>query len=133
MKQIYKFRCRSQNFKCKQIPYFSTNRIKTTIRQHPKKLLIVTEWRSGSTMFENVFTSVAGSFHMHEPLMTLSFMKRIVSVKNKNYQKAIKLVKSLFQCDFRVFKSICNFVFLYNIYSNSLVLVFLLHMCLCTT
>ena len=77
---------------------------KMSKHQKPKKLLIISEWRSGSSMFEYVFTSISGAFHMHEPLMQLSRMRRIVSINDENHKKAIKLIQSLFRCDFSVYK-----------------------------
>ena len=67
------------------------------------KLLIVTEWRSGSTMLEMMLSYISNSFHIHEPL-AFNSENRITSPDDNNYEMFMNLLESLFNCDFSILK-----------------------------
>lgn len=65
--------------------------------ENPKKTLIVTTWRSGSTFFGELLNQFPGSYYFYEPLVEKN-------IKNTTKSSEIEIMKHLFDCNYEDIK-----------------------------
>ena len=72
--------------------------------QRRLKIIVVSTWKSGSTLLSDLLASMPNSFVMYEPLHHFG-IHRLISTTDKIYNEVISLLISLLDCDFSMFKS----------------------------
>ena len=72
--------------------------------QRRLKIIVVSTWKSGSTLLSDLFASMPNSFVIYEPLHHYG-IHRLISTTDKIYNEVISLLISLLDCDFSIFKS----------------------------
>ena len=71
------------------------------------RAMVVTSWRSGSTLTGELLNSLPGSFYSYEPL-SLFGIDRIYN-GSKHVQSAINVIKGIFECDYTIVHKECKF------------------------
>lgn len=71
------------------------------------KIVIITTWRSGSSFFGNIISSIPGMFYVYEPLS--SFRARRIR-EPPNSKLAINDIKSFFRCDYNKLPNYIKFI-----------------------
>ena len=71
------------------------------------RAMVVTSWRSGSTLTGELLNSLPGSFYSYEPL-SLFGIDRIYN-GSKHVQSAINVIKGIFECDYTIVHKECTF------------------------
>ena len=89
------------NFGCAQQEYTIASKI---LWQRRLKIIVVSTWKSGSTLLSDLLASMPNSFVIYEPLHHFG-IHRLISTTDKIYNEVISLLTSLLDCDFSIFKS----------------------------
>ena len=82
-------------------------KIKVMIHSEPfVRAMVVTSWRSGSTLTGELLNSLPGSFYSYEPL-SLFGINRIYN-DSKHVQSAMNVIKGIFECDYTAVNRECT-------------------------
>jgi len=68
------------------------------------KVVVVSTWKSGSTLITDIVASHPSSFLMYEPLSHYG-IERTMGPINPNNTQQIKMVEDILNCKFQAFKS----------------------------
>ena len=72
--------------------------------------MIVTSWRSGSTLTGELLNSVPGSYYSYEPLSFVGINRIYNSSQKDLIQSSLNVIKGIFKCNYSMVERECKFL-----------------------